>query len=76
MNCSAEKQSTGSLAPQDPCGKLARMLSQYLPALRQAPAGSTMWVEDELVASDRLGRRRGLECALLGYAKLPADRLT
>jgi hypothetical protein len=52
------------------------MLSQYLPALRQAPAGSTMWVEDELVASDRLGRRRGLECALLGYAKLPADRLT
>jgi hypothetical protein len=32
-----------------------------------------MWVEDELVASDRLGRRRGLECALLGYAKLPAD---
>ena len=29
-------------------------------------------VEDELVAGDRLGRRRGLEGALLAYAKLPA----
>jgi len=29
-------------------------------------------VEDELVTGDRLGRRRGLKCALLGYAKLPA----
>src|SRR5258705_5671538 len=45
MNCSAEKQATGSSAPQDPCGKLARIRSQYWPAeLRQAPAGSTMWV--------------------------------
>src|SRR5262245_13997095 len=45
MNFSAEKQSTASSSPQEPWGKLARICSQYLPAeLRQAPAGSTIWV--------------------------------
>src|SRR5262245_42663932 len=45
MNFSAEKQSTGSSSPQEACGNFARICSQYLPAeLRQAPAGSTIWV--------------------------------
>src|SRR4029077_15793915 len=45
MNSSEEKQSTGSSLPQEPWGKLVRVCPQYRPAeLRQAPAGSTMWV--------------------------------
>ena len=61
-------------------GPLREAGEDALPVLAGGAAPGAGWVdhvgldvEDELVAGDRLGRRRGLECALLGYAELPTD---
>ena len=75
MNCSAEKQSTGSSSPQDPCGKRARICSQYWPAsVRHLPAGSTMWVWTSKMNSSpasALPAAAGSKAASAGRRKAP-----
>ena len=73
----AEKQATGSSAPQVPLREAGEDALPVLAGGAAPGAGRVdhvgLDVEDELVTGDRLGRCRGLECTILGYAELPAD---
>ena len=68
MYCSAEKQSTGSRSPQEPCGKSGEHLLPVLAAVLAPLAGRVdhvgLDVEDELVAGERALGRGGLEGGL------------
>ena len=73
MNWSAEKQSTGSASPHEPCGKLREDPLPVLAGVGAPVAGRIdhvgLHVEDELVAGERALGRRGLERRLARQAE-------